>query len=335
MNTPTCKSSLPSLPGNPTVIKTARLGLSYLLFLSLPYFPRAMGLLFDILRYIPLLGRLVPREKRCVLLKLPDELLVMIFSQLSLPSQACFALTCKFLLERFGYVLKNEKFAFPHIHVNGHYVVSPLPNPRERTELLLRLRYFPLWGRGWNYCGCCLKLHPLDEFKFLALNPTPVVSWCIYPGIVVLCPCIHLNARRKIRLIEELEMGQLENSSNWHSCQWHYSQGPTVDITIALSVTELGDLMVQTRYLVRPGRSNNFKTCAMVCCPHHNIFSYLDRVRPQQVGRDCNWCQTSIQADRDNKQSSLQVTRYLGGKIDPVSQSWSNQCEQNYSKIHR
>lgn len=300
--------------------------------------------LYDILRDIPLLRNHAPSRKRCVITRLPLELLDMIFSELSLPSQACFALTCKFLFERFGTVLKDKKFSFPHIEFGYYGTESKVPNPRERTELLLKLQSSKYGGRRWKYCGNCLKLHPAHEMNIrLEGDDTPESATCRYPGIVVLCPCIHLNARGKIRLIKALESGKLKNASNWHECQFNYSGGtttgtttsPTVNVTIALSLTALGDLAVQTQYVVRPGMTGNLRIWSAMCCPHENIFKYLDNVSPRQVDKECRRCQTSIEANRDYAQSSVQATRYLGEKTHPISQTWRNQCVRAYSQIHR
>lgn len=107
------------------------------------------------------LGRLV-YMKKCWILRLPDALLSIIFSRLSLSTQACFALTCKFLLAKFVTVLKNEEFAFPHITFDYRGRTHFSHNSRVRTELLLRLHggRFCWSDRWWRYCGSCLKLHP-------------------------------------------------------------------------------------------------------------------------------------------------------------------------------
>lgn len=294
------------------------------------------------LRYIPLLGRLVPtNSKTCQVLSLPNELLSIIFSHLSLPSQACFALTCKPLLKTFGTVLKDEALTFPHINFDYHGRELFDPNARTRTELLLRLQADPWRGRQWRYCGECLKLHPTREFTAPApmeYDPRPEEAACMYLGVVALCHCVHLSARGKIRLVEMLERRQVEQPPNWHDCRIYYPAGITVDVAIGLALTELGELVVRTRYVVRPGViDGNLKPWRIMCCPHEDIFAYLRRGLAGRAGHDCCWCQTAVQVDCGDEQSSssVQVTRYLGGKRYPVCRTWRNQREKRYRDVHR
>lgn len=228
---------------------------------------------------------------------------------------------------------------FPHIEFDYYGRERFRPSSRTRTELLLRLESGFWTRRWWKYCGDCLKLHPGSEIKEShGRYDSPQERTCYDPGIVVLCLCVHLNARGKIRLIKELEMGKVENPSNWHECELHYPVGKTgitVDVTIALSLTELSELMVRTRYEVRPGVTGDLKPCRLMACPHHDIFAYL-RGRPHgQVNDDCRLCQTTIEVDRGDDQSSVEVTRYLGGKSAPTCQTWRHQCETAYGRLHR
>jgi hypothetical protein len=303
----------------------------------------AMPQAVNMLRYIPLLRRLAPEEK------------CWIFELLSLPSKACVALTCKPLLSMFGAVLKNKEFAFPHADVNFWGGTEFDHNSRARTELLLRLQTNPWWGPSWKYCGACLKLHSRDQFPPTPLGdyePSPDLA-CRDPGIVALCPCIHLNASEKVRLIKDLEAGKVKNASNWHKCSIDYpnvgnvwdsdecdsgdsdGEDVTVNITIALSLTELGELVVRTQYVVRPGIVRDLELWHVMCCPHRDIFDYL-REDPEIFDTYCWLCQTTLHVDcsRDD-QSSLQVTRYLGRKSPPACRTWRRQVETRYSYIHR
>lgn len=309
----------------------------------------------NMLRYIPLLRRFAYGEK-CWIFELPNELLLMVFELLSLPSKACFALTCKPFLSMFGAVLKSKEFAFPHINVNSLGGTELDNDCRARAELLLRLQADPWWGPSWKYCGACLKLHSRDQFSALPpgyYEPPPEQTECKSPGIVALCPCIHLNASEKVRLIKELETGKVKNASNWHKCSIDYpnvgnvwdsdecdsddsdGEDVTVKITIALSLTKLGELVVRTRYVVRPGIVRDLELWRVMCCPHSNIFDYL-REDPEIFDTYCWLCQTTLHVDcsRDD-QSWLQVTRCLGRKSPPACLTWRRQVETRYSYIHR
>lgn len=261
----------------------------------------------------------------------------MIFSRLSLPSQVCFALTCKPLFAMFGAVVKNDELRFPHVEFDGHGRAIFDPTSRARWQLLIRLERRVQRRDGRYCCGKCLKLHPPREFPW-GLDYAPDERSCRYPGIVVLCSEVHLNARGKVRLIEALETGRVENASNWHKCrfEYKYSTGTRFDITttISLSTTELSELLVDTQYKVRPGVLEIVH--GPMSCPHIDIFTYLRCRLPSQVSAECCWCQTTIQVNRgDDDESLVQVTRNLGGKSYPASRTWENQCEDRYRRIHK
>lgn len=290
--------------------------------------------LYAIFRYVPFLGRIVSRNK-CWILRLPDELPSIIFSRLSLSTQACFVLTCKFLLARFGAVLKNEEFAFPHITFDYHGRTHFSHSSRARTELLLRLQggRFCWSGRWWRYCGGCLKLHPWYQVPFLHPEENQEEAICFYPGIVAVCPCVHLNARGKIHLIQELKMGKVADPLNWHQCHKYYPTIGTIDVTISLSLTELGELMVRTRYVVRPDQAaRDGNPERIMCCPHRYFLAYGPS---SHINDNCDNCQTSMHGYRGDDQASVQVMRYLGGKRYPICQTWMNQCEWRYIQVHR
>lgn len=293
--------------------------------------------LCHILRYVPLLGFLI--RGKCRIVKLPYELLSMIFSELSLPSKACFAVTCKVLFEQFGNVLKDRRLAFPHPDISYDGTMGFLPRTREREELLLRLegrRKGQWWLSNFHYyCGDCLILHPAWQITWYGDVP-PEERRCIYPGVVALCSCVHLNARRKIRLIDDLEAGKIMNPHNWHECSVKDPAGISVDIQIGLSVSEMRQLLVHIRYVVRPGVVGGLQPRRIMICSHCNIYHDLDQARYRKSHYDCLRCQTDYRVDGRPGQTWVQGTRNLGGKSHPVSRVWSNQCELGYRyKLHK
>lgn len=285
------------------------------------------------LRYVPLLNQLVTRAE-CRILDLPKELLLMIFERLSLLSQACFALTCKRLLSEFGEVLESSAFDFPHPTISNDGVQYFDPRWRTRFGLLLRLeggRW--LGGRWWKYCGQCLKLHPRHELipDYESCFP-PEQSRCRLPGIVTLCHCVHLNAREKIQLIEELETGKLKNPTHYHKCSFDDAAGMLpVEISIDISLSEMGELEVHTRYDIQHGVNHDLEPRQIYLCPHVYFFEG-HRLAPGRYY--CKHCQTTREVSCGNGQSSLQVMRNLGGKRYPAHRTWDNQCDRRYDWIH-
>lgn len=167
-------------------------------------------------------------RKQHPIFKLPAELRYQICSCLALPSQAYLALSCKAFHEQFGSVLKNEEFRFPSVPGYGnsrsHY--DTVSNVDMRSDLLFRLQ-----TRRWLYCSSCLKLHPSREFEYYQRTERqPEVRHCRWPVIVVLCPCIRLTTRGKLRLLDQLKKKTTTTSPNtttfivqedpvhWHQC---------------------------------------------------------------------------------------------------------------------
>lgn len=279
---------------------------------------------------LPFLTRLF-YWKKCWLLKLPFELQSIIFSYLSLPSQACFALTCKPLLATFGSVLQHQELAFPHIYrrydTGAKIVDSTL---RARTDFLLRLHGSRWGGKSWEYCGQCLKLHPSNQVMHY-VTKEPKQSHCIYSGTVVLCPCVHLNARGKIRLINQLQKGSI--LQNWHNCDHFLDPGNVkLKVSISLSLTELGELVVRTRYVLRFCLIDSSQLGYIGCCPHEYHYN-----GSRYLSTDCPSCETEIQffPPTGFSQSVIEVTRYLGGAEHPAGMTWRNQCELKYEGIHK
>lgn len=293
--------------------------------------------LISILRYVPFLDRLI-RSRSCSILRLPKELLSLIVYNLSLPSKACFALTCKSLFEGFGAILEHKNLVFPHPEIDFDGRRRFVPSSREREQLLLRLQ--GRWQGRWfsyRYCAGCLKLHPSHEFDDYWQYRAPEEISCTQHGIVALCHHTHLNARAKIRMIQQLEKGVLENSWNWHECTLSDPAGVAVDITIGFAITEIGQLLVHTRYVITPGARAiaDRKPWRLMICPHRNLYAYLRQPGPDHAKYDCSLCQTSLQVDIHDGQSEVTVTRNLGGKNHPVSRAWQNQREINYIYLHR
>lgn len=283
---------------------------------------------------------LLYRRKRAVIFRLPNELLLRIFSLLSLTSQASFALSCKTFYEEFGQVLKHEAFRFPRVTEDGGGNVRFDKLANARSDLLLRLQ-----DRRWAYCASCLKLHPVREFDYTQLAWPPEERHCIYPGIVVLCPCIQLTARGKLRLVDHLKKSTSHGNAQeepvpWHECSITDHPWATVQIKISLGRTETGQLTVHTRYDIHlRTRNEPWREPPIRCCPHSDVLKYISTrspLHPSHERHDCFYCQTSIEVGRarGGNKFSVRVARNLGGEKSPADQTWRHQRERMYNGLH-
>ena len=135
------------------------------------------------------------------LLDLPTKLLLRVFSFLSLPSQACLAISSKRFHQLFGYVLEAEELNFPRMPRNGLAYITT-EQYHIRMSLLIQLQ-----NDNWECCGRCQRLHPSRESSSQQL--VDYDSWnraCMaWAGILDLCPCISLTVRDRTHIVEYLK----------------------------------------------------------------------------------------------------------------------------------
>ena len=141
-----------------------------------------------------------PPVKRTIL-DLPTKLLLRVFSFLSLPSQACLAISSKRFHQLFGYVLEAEELNFPRTPRNGLAYITT-EQYHIRMSLLIQLQ-----NDNWACCGRCQRLHPSREFSSQQLvDYDPWNRACMaWAGIFDLCPCISLTVRDRTHTVEYLK----------------------------------------------------------------------------------------------------------------------------------
>lgn len=136
-----------------------------------------------------------------VILDLPTELLLHIFSYLPLLSQVSLALSSKRFYQISGSALGAQELHFPLMHRNGHAASSDYGL---RMALLMLLE-----NEKWACCERCQRLHPRKEFPASQPDHPPWRRTCMaWAGIVDLCPCISLTIRDRTRVVEYLKAPQ-------------------------------------------------------------------------------------------------------------------------------
>lgn len=233
------------------------------------------------------------------ILDLPSEMLGEIFSHLQVVSQASLALSCKRLYLLLGPVLKDPAFEYPYSDGLDERDLS------NRTKLLIALE-----SKRWKYCAACLKLHPLDDFDHTSLGyENPNLRACRWPGIIVLCPCLKIRAKRFDGLNSQYV-------PIWHRCSYSsLSEGVSYDLKISLSVKSCGKFVFNFQYLVRVDSADFYRARRrMMLCPHKDALRQIKLNNAGCVGSgvmDCQQCgifPDTLLSD-DSKTYDIQFTR--------------------------
>lgn len=275
--------------------------------------------------------------------KLPNELWLMIFSSVPLESQACLALTCKTLLGRLSWVIKNEELCFPRVKFDIWDRARFSVSTNARNRFLVRLQ-----DRHWAYCSLCMKLHPAQEFGNFQLARSADRRRCMSlrkGGIVDLCPCIKLTFRDKLRLLDHLKSRNKIGLGLWtlpvngntgidskqgvtsvvHECTITDDPWVTVKVKI-IPVLLKGYLVAISSYTIDLNTSNLPAAMEPIyCCPHKDILRYTephDRPTPESYHKSCyesvcEHCHTLLVAHhmRYRRRIVIQVARYLGAEV--------------------
>lgn len=278
------------------------------------------------------------KQERAKIVQLPDELLLLIKSFLSLTSQACLTLTCRFFFIFTGAILDSREFDLSSMesikkeNVHGEWLIGY----SLRWELLCLLE-----DARWLICPGCIKLHPANTFaSHSRATEFRTSRECFYgpgTGIVEICPCIRLTFGDKLKLVAQLESSEkkapgTENSESfWHECL-AVRGTETVLIQAQPSLQENGNLVFQMRYEVGrdvgPSASLLLYMPIFTCCKrtiNETIF-YLSR--PQCI--DCVACETSsdnftLVGNADKSYYKFETTRNLENGRKRVNSTWSRQ----------
>lgn len=295
------------------------------------------------------------------LLEIPVEILLPIFALLPLPSQVCLTLSCKSLYELFGFVLKDERLAWPRLLANKSYEV-PLNQPDlQRNQLLLQLE-----NDRWLRCAGCLKIHP-HAFFLPDRRSLPPLSRrrCMYESDVVdLCPCLSLTFFDRLRLEKWLHTGLVDTLSQsnrqmfqllgtkgqqylLHQCSMVDHADAFINLTMMVTLQENNSLAIQTRYHIywstapHPGAAPPFYMPSDIepifLCPHFEILEFLYDLlhwsRPKCVACDSS---AHIIGRMDNgRYIVVQGMRNLGGIPHPARLTWLITSRQHWNRNAR
>ena len=258
---------------------------------------------------------------KCMLLELPTEILLQMFSYLPLPSQVCLVLSSKTLHRTFGSVLASKELRFSQMPRNGRtYVVTEEYNLR--MALLIKLQ-----NVRWVCCGRCQKLHPRREFSaYQRKDCRPWERTCSeWAGIVDLYPCISLTLRERARIVEHLKVsedtslnlikrGVLARDSHGqrllHQCK-AYSR---IQIEMKLCLTESEQLTITTCYegpniIALPSREVDDQM--LICCSKTWLDAMIPRDKPSWSCLNCHARIKNLSSPQSNAVIA-HVVRFLG-----------------------
>lgn len=260
-----------------------------------------------------------------IILRVPIELLIEIFSHLELPGQVCFAMSCKGLYQLFGSVLQADELCFPRLSSRK----GRAKKYHRRMTLLTQLE-----DSRWACCAVCQKLHPRKEFALFYLSEHPRQRKCMsWAGLVDLCPCITLTPHDRNHIVEYL-MGKASdkmnvvNSGVWKSshndkgkqCVSHECRAYSMaKVNMALSLSNDSQLVVCTQYelpLTAP------RMTSIYICPHSNFYHCIfgtSQLSPGNVWNctSCHTCLVNLTEPRTPEVIVAVVMRYLGKGIWP------------------
>lgn len=232
-------------------------------------------------------------ERRTVIFDLPPELMGIIFDFLPIVCQACLALSCKNLYHQFGYILQDAVFHYPNLDRQDR------TSQANRTDLLKRLEspWRPLLylkSRRWRYCYACLKLHSRSQFNNCDIENRrdPDHPRCMWPGVIVLCPCVVFSPKRLKHIHREASRAKHFNNGgqshplcfkiknylpNWHQCIFESPcQRLSYRLTISLSVSERDALLFDFHYLVSFDRDEPYRgERSIKICSHKDILKAI------------------------------------------------------------
>ncbi|KAJ5855676.1 uncharacterized protein N7529_009620 [Penicillium soppii] len=276
------------------------------------------------------------RQKKSLILFLPDSLLQKIYKFLSPVDKVCLCLSCKTLFNLFSTILEHKEFAFPQL--------LKIKEPRKcinnqdvsRNQLLLRLE-----TKEQLYCGACLKLHPRKSFNTpQAPNNQPLQRRCRQnAGIVDLCPCISLTGADRRNIIRLLENSTIsdptlggrfdlidddeQGSYLLHRCSYattnHWRTRLLMNVFIGLD----RQLRVNTKYTLSSQSVPrvNRRAEPVFACPHTDLTMFAGWFRDSSK---CKYCHTSFEGTSVSP-ATFEVTRMLGGCTRSESEVWLKQ----------
>ena len=225
--------------------------------------------------------------------------------------------------------MKRPIFQFPYSDGVDKWI-----SVKTRAYLLRRLEspsnFWPyLRSRCWRYCYAYLKLHPRNEFDLNnSKNIPPTRRRCLWPGIIVLCPCPRFSPEklrriydelRKVKPSKDLEVGIKKHVPNWHQCAFDSPCGKlSYTLAIAVSLTEKNKLLFNFDYLVHVDRIPPYGGERRTMLYSHINALEIIRARGDRsvdssimICVDCHVF-SSTRASEDRTEYAIQLTRKFG-----------------------
>ena len=231
-----------------------------------------------------------------ILFRFPAELLLEIFSYLTLPEQICLSLTCKGMLDVLGDVVHDGRVQFPPGNQNEG---PPQANPQDSSYTSHRVSLLVhLVDDQWSYCGHCRMLHPREQmfqpgfvrrpvYDRLGLRTVTSTAHCpftptlFFDGMNAWRPVLgrfeaiasRVTDRRHIRALKITSSDPRPRLTNGLA-KFYFYKGTALGARVKLRVVVLvyGDGMCvsHARYKIALGTSES-KYSFMMLCPHFNL----------------------------------------------------------------
>ncbi|KAJ5399696.1 hypothetical protein N7465_010185 [Penicillium sp. CMV-2018d] len=288
--------------------------------------------------------------------KMPPQIAGYVFTTVPTADGICFALTCKFMLALYLFILKRQGTTTIPVTPKIMFIgVESLP--WHRIGLLRRLQ-----DPRWKYCNQCWMLHPRSVLQPFWRLDHKVCSYgcntlgrrkCYLPhaGEVDVCPCHILNIHHKLRLISMFHnqpldsKGDVQHLAN-HNCKCEmllhtctFNDNPIAQVQINVSFSfgcHDQSLRMRTRMLFdftksTPSQLENFWNTRDICVrenPGKWVRQFFDEgdsyFTSHMDWEPCQWLSWDV-----SDEGPLQITlsRNLGKREWP-SKGWIRNCRK-------
>lgn len=252
-----------------------------------------------------------------ILGRFPPELLLEIFSYLTLPEQVCLSLTTKGMFAVLGDVVNDGRV---QLRPGNQDEGPPLTNPEDSSYASLRLcLLLHLVDEQWSYCGYCHILHPREQMFRVGSFRRPVydrmgLRWAkptrhcpfspslFFDSLDAWRPVMgkfeavasHITSRRHLRALK-IECSEPRPKITAGLSKFYYYKGTALGARIKLRIVVMayddGMCVSQSRYKISKGTSGSSYR-KLILCPHYN----LSRVSHPCV-MHCMRCRLSVEME--------------------------------------
>lgn len=265
---------------------------------------------------------LVFGKRRASILNLPPEVLDIIFSFLRPIWQGCLALSCKRFYNQFQYIFKEGMFRFPYFDAGINHSIDLRARQCFLSLVQSPAGFWPsFWNRRWIYCDACVKLHPPNQFDPKRIqNSGRFALVCLWPGYVVLCPCLKVSPKIFTPIAFELNKAKLDSDlllkhiPNWHECKF---ESPCKRLSYQLRISaslahNKRCIIFDFTYLVFIDKNLPYEgERKVMLCPHHGALSLIEAhgcLAP--ISFQCSQCTISYTISSSMKLCSNETLAY-------------------------